>query len=83
MLSEFERQALMLSLEVASRSVVFSLPFAIAAAWVLARTRFPGKVLFDGVVHLPLVLPPVAVGYLLLVLLGVDRKSTRLNSSHT
>ena len=71
MLTEFEWQALWLSLKVALRSVAFALPLAIAAAWVLARTRFPGKVLFDGLVHLPLVLPPVVVGYLLLLMLGV------------
>jgi molybdate transport system permease protein len=51
--------------------VLFALPFAVCAAWVLARMRFPGKVLFDGLIHLPLVLPPVVVGYLLLLLLGV------------
>jgi molybdate transport system permease protein len=42
----------------------------IAAAWFLARKRFPGKWLLDGLIHLPLVLPPVVIGYLLLVLLG-------------
>lgn len=70
MLTEFELQALWLSLKVAIRSVLFALPFAIGAAWLLARRRFPGKALFDGLVHLPLVLPPVVVGYLLLLLLG-------------
>lgn len=72
MLTEFELQALWLSLKVALRSVAFSLPFAIGAAWLLARVRFPGRTLFDGLVHLPLVLPPVVVGYLLLLLLGVQ-----------
>lgn len=66
-----EQQALWLSLGVALRSVAFSLPFAIAAAWVLSRGRFPGKTLFDGLVHLPLVLPPVVVGYLLLLGFGM------------
>jgi molybdate transport system permease protein len=70
-LTPFEAQALWLSLKVALRSVVFAFPLAIAAAWLLARVRFPGKVVFDGLVHLPLVLPPVVVGYLLLLLLGV------------
>ena len=70
--TEFELQALWLSLKVALRSVAFALPFAIAAAWLLARARFPGKALFDGLVHLPLVLPPVVVGYLLLLVLGVQ-----------
>lgn len=47
-----------------------SLPIAILVAWVLARKEFPGKSLLDGIVHLPLILPPVVVGYLLLVTLG-------------
>lgn len=70
MLSEMEWQALQLSLDVATRSVLFSLPLAIAVAWLLARGRFAGRALFDALVHLPLVLPPVAVGYLLLLLFG-------------
>ena len=53
------------------RSVGFSLPLAILLAWILTRTRFPGRTLLDAFVHLPLVLPPVAVGYLLLLLFGV------------
>ncbi len=60
-----------LSLRVAFAAILFSLPLAIACAWILARTQFPGKIIFDGVVHLPLVLPPVVVGYLLLVVFGV------------
>jgi molybdate transport system permease protein len=71
MLTEMEWQALWLSLAVATRSVLFSLPVAIAIAWLLTRGRFPGRALLDAFVHLPLVLPPVAVGYLLLVLFGV------------
>jgi molybdate transport system permease protein len=51
-------------------SVVASLPAALACAWLLARYDFTGKSLFDGIVHLPLVLPPVAVGFALLVLFG-------------
>jgi molybdate transport system permease protein len=66
-----EIDALLLSLRVALVSVAFSLPPAIAVAWVLARRDFPGKALFDGLVHLPLVLPPVVVGYLLLLAFGV------------
>jgi len=69
-LTPFESQALLLSLEVAARSVLLSLPLAVAAAWVLARVQFPGKLLFDGLLHLPLVLPPVVVGYLLLLAFG-------------
>jgi molybdate transport system permease protein len=61
-----------LSLRVALVSVVVSLPFAIAAAYVLARFDFPGKTLVDAVIHLPLVLPPVVVGYALLVLFGTQ-----------
>jgi molybdate transport system permease protein len=66
-----EIDALVLSLRVALAAVAFSLPPAIAVAWVLARREFPGKALFDGIVHLPLVLPPVVVGYLLLLAFGV------------
>ena len=65
-----ELDALRLSFEVALRSVAFSLPLAVLAAWLLTRARFPGRLLFDALVHLPLVLPPVAIGYLLLVLFG-------------
>lgn len=71
MLSAAETDALALSLSIAARSVLLNLPFAIAVAWLLARTRFAGRTLFDAFVHLPLVLPPVVVGYLLLVLFGV------------
>lgn len=69
-LTPAEIEALTLSLEIASRSVLWSLPLAIAVAWLLTRARFPGRTLFDAFVHLPLVLPPVAIGYLLLVLFG-------------
>jgi molybdate transport system permease protein len=68
--SSAELEALRLSLEVAVRSVGFSLPIALVAAWVLTRARFPGRLLLDAFVHLPLVLPPVAVGYVLLLLFG-------------
>jgi len=70
-LNAAELEALRLSLEVAVRSVGFSLPLALLAAWLLTRARFPGRVLLDAFVHLPLVLPPVAVGYVLLLLLSV------------
>jgi molybdate transport system permease protein len=65
-----ELDALRLSLTVAALSVLCSLPAAVLVAWLLTRARFPGRVLFDAFVHLPLVLPPVAVGYVLLVLFG-------------
>ena len=68
--SSAELDALRLSLEVAVRSVAFSLPLAVLVAWILTRARFPGRVVFDAFVHLPLVLPPVAVGYVLLILFG-------------
>ena len=72
MLTAFEIEALKLSLQVALAAVAFSLPLAIFVAWLLARFDFPGKTLLDAVVHLPLVLPPVVVGYFLLVLLGTQ-----------
>ena len=59
-----------LSLKVAFWGVLCSLPLALATAWLLARARFYGKSLFDALVHLPLVLPPVVIGYFLLLLLG-------------
>jgi molybdate transport system permease protein len=63
-------QSLWLSLSVAGRSVLFSLPVAVVIAWLLTRRRFVGRTMLDAFVHLPLVLPPVVVGYLLLVLFG-------------
>jgi molybdate transport system permease protein len=69
-LSSGEAAALTLSLSVALRSVVCSLPVAVLVAWVLTRRRFAGRTLLDAFVHLPLVLPPVVVGYLLLVVFG-------------
>jgi molybdate transport system permease protein len=68
--TDLELEAIRLSLRVAFWSVACSLPVAIAVAWLLARTRFPGKILVDGLVHLPLVVPPVVVGFILLVLFG-------------
>jgi molybdate transport system permease protein len=63
-------QVIGLSLKVAFWSVCLSLPPAMAVAWLLARKEFPGKIVVDAVVHLPLVLPPVVVGFALLLLLG-------------
>lgn len=65
-----EIEALLLSLKVSGVAVAAALPFALAAAFALANRDFPGKILVDGILHLPLVLPPVAMGYLLLVLFG-------------
>jgi len=70
MLTAVEIEALLLSLRIAGTAVAGALPFAIAVAWLLARGRFPGRTLLDGIVHLPLVLPPVVIGYLLLVSFG-------------
>lgn len=72
LLSPAETDALRLSLEIATRSVLFSLPLAVLVAWLLTRTRFIGRTLFDAFVHLPLVLPPVAVGYVLLLTFGLN-----------
>jgi len=69
-LTPSELEALRLSLKVAGVSVLASLPVGFVLAWLLARCRFPGKTLLDAMVHLPLVLPPVVIGYMLLVLLG-------------
>jgi molybdate transport system permease protein len=65
-----ETEALYLSLSVASRSVLLSLPAAVLLAWVLTRRQFVGRTVLDAFVHLPLVLPPVVIGYLLLLLFG-------------
>jgi molybdate transport system permease protein len=70
LLTPDEAQALLLSLRVSFVGVFAALPFAFAAALLLARTRFPGKIIVDGIIHLPLVLPPVAIGFLLLVVFG-------------
>jgi molybdate transport system permease protein len=70
LLTPAETEALLLSLRVALVAVAASLPFAVATALLLARRRFPGKALVDALVHLPLVLPPVVMGYLLLLALG-------------
>jgi molybdate transport system permease protein len=69
-LTDAELQALRLSLRVASSATLVALPIAIAVAWLVSRVRFPGRGLVDAIIHLPLVLPPVVVGYFLLVLLG-------------
>jgi len=65
-----EITAIKLSLRVATLAMAASLPFGIAMAWVLARTRFYGRPLLNGLVLLPLVLPPVVTGYVLLLLFG-------------
>jgi molybdate transport system permease protein len=69
-LSPAEWTAIRLSLRIASVATLASLPFGIITAYALARRQFPGKTLINGVVHLPLVLPPVVTGFVLLMLLG-------------
>ncbi|CBV41946.1 molybdate ABC transporter permease subunit [Halomonas elongata] len=70
MLSDAEIEAILISLRVAGVAVAWILLPGIAVAWLMARHEFRGKALLDGLLHLPLVLPPVVVGYLLLVSLG-------------
>ena len=69
-LTPLEIDALRLSLWVSCWAVAVSLPIGVLTAWILARLSFPGKSLLDSLIHLPLVLPPVVIGYLLLVLFG-------------
>jgi molybdate transport system permease protein len=69
-LNAAEWTAIWLSLRIAIVATLISLPFGIATAYALARGRFPGKSLLNGIVHLPLVLPPVVTGFLLLMVLG-------------
>jgi molybdate transport system permease protein len=69
-LTPLETAALELSLRVSIWAVLGSLPLGVLVAWALARLRFPGKLFVDGLIHLPLVLPPVVTGYLLLIVLG-------------
>jgi molybdate transport system permease protein len=70
MFSAEEWVAITLSLEVAGLAVVVSLPFGIAFAYILARYEFPGKSLLSAILALPLIMPPVVTGYLLLVAFG-------------
>ena len=69
-LTALENEAVILSLRVAFWAVLWSLPLGIFTAWLLARRDFFGKTLVNGLVHLPLIVPPVVVGYLLLIMLG-------------
>ncbi|WP_082037754.1 molybdate ABC transporter permease subunit [Vibrio hyugaensis] len=69
-MSELEYQALMLSLKVGAYAVVWLIPLGVALAWLLSRKEFIGKSILDSLIHLPLVLPPVVIGYLLLISLG-------------
>lgn len=69
-LSAEEWEVIALSLKVSAVAVCAALPIAFALAWLLARGRFPGRIVLDGLVHLPLVLPPVVTGWLLLLAFG-------------
>ena len=69
-LSPDEWVAVHLSLRIALVATAVALPFGLALAWLLARKQFWGKALLDGLVHMPLVLPPVVTGYLLLISFG-------------
>jgi len=70
MLTVEESQVILLSLRVAFCCVFVTIPPALVLGWVLARCDFPFKLLIDGICHLPLVMPPVVVGYLLLIAFG-------------
>lgn len=65
-----ELDAIYLSVKISTVAVLASLPLGILCAWVLSRKQFIGKSFLDGLIHLPLVLPPVVIGYVLLVLMG-------------
>ncbi|WP_068077344.1 molybdate ABC transporter permease subunit [Novosphingobium lentum] len=78
MLSPEEWGIIALSLKVSCVAVLVALPAAFALAFVLARARFPGKILLDALVHLPLVLPPVVTGWLLLLAFGANGPAGKL-----
>ena len=69
-ISPTEWTAILLSLRVATVATLVATPIAVATAWLLARREFWGKALLDAAIHLPLVLPPVVTGYLLLLTFG-------------
>ena len=71
MLQPTEVQALLTSLSVAGRAIAFALPLAVLVAWLLSRPRIPGRFVLNALAHAPLVLPPVVVGYVLLLLFGI------------
>jgi molybdate transport system permease protein len=66
-----ELNIIFLSLKVALFATLFNLPFVLVFGWILARKKFFGKVLLEGFLHIPLVLPPVTIGYLLLLIFGI------------
>jgi len=70
MVTDAEIAILLLSLKVSLVAIIVAAPLAFGMAWLLARVRFPGKLLLDAVIHLPLVVPPVVTGWMLLILFG-------------
>jgi molybdate transport system permease protein len=82
-LSPAEWQIVALSLKVSGTAIAALLPVAFGLAWVLARKRFAGKILLDAVIHLPLVLPPVVTGWLLLLLFGINGPAGRFLAETT
>ena len=77
MLTPEEAGIVALSLKVSLVAILAALPLAFAVAWLLARVRFPGKILLDALVHLPLVLPPVVTGWMLLLAFGTTGPAGR------
>lgn len=77
MLTPEEAEIVALSLKVSLVAIAAALPLAFALAWLLARGRFPGKILLDALVHLPLVLPPVVTGWMLLLAFGTTGPAGR------
>ena len=69
-MSPVEMQILATSFAVASRALLWSLPFAVAVAFFLSRPGTPGRIILDGLTHLPIILPPVLVGFVLLIVFG-------------
>ncbi|MDM1544869.1 molybdate ABC transporter permease subunit [Ignatzschineria indica] len=69
-LSEYEWSIILLSLKIGGVAIAASLPIGILCAWILARKNFKGKTILDSFINLPLVLPPVVIGYLLLITMG-------------
>ena len=67
MLTAAEWEIVLLSLQVGGAALLVTLPVAFGLAWLLARATFPGKILLDAAIHLPLVVPPVVTGWLLLL----------------
>ena len=67
-------EIILLSIKVAVIATIIILPVGTYLAWLFARKSFPGRTLLDGIVHVPLVLPPVVTGYFLLILLDNEKK---------